>query len=269
MTKYHINSKGEASKCSATQGKCPFANDSDHYESAAEARTAFEKATTKKRGLFARLTSKKTRPADEDGATAPREPAPDYALNLRKFDSMMAIGRRHGWERMKDGTIFKAAGSYQNTFQTLNTMVENDRAGGTLFERADRLKSIYRRSREAGEVETPSFDPDTISREAYLQMVAPATQASVAKIQSSLKDEGWLTQTSKSQVDTNHRVFSKLLKLDMDTEAGKQEAVKALQADGWVVEAGDADALADAVKKGQAEARTYDGRFEGEQERLF
>jgi hypothetical protein len=42
MSKFHINASGEAGKCSATQGKCPFGGESQHYDSAEVARVAFE-----------------------------------------------------------------------------------------------------------------------------------------------------------------------------------------------------------------------------------
>lgn len=46
MSKYHINAKGEPSKCRAWIGKCPFGGDSDHHETPEKARDAFEKSMT-------------------------------------------------------------------------------------------------------------------------------------------------------------------------------------------------------------------------------
>ena len=43
-TKYHINYKGEAGKCTAVAGGCPFGEESDHYPTADAARAAYEKA---------------------------------------------------------------------------------------------------------------------------------------------------------------------------------------------------------------------------------
>lgn len=41
--KFHINpTTGDAGKCSATQGKCPFGGESEHYTSAEAARSAYE-----------------------------------------------------------------------------------------------------------------------------------------------------------------------------------------------------------------------------------
>lgn len=42
MTKYHINSKGEPGKCSASVGTCPYGDGRDHYPSEAAAREAYE-----------------------------------------------------------------------------------------------------------------------------------------------------------------------------------------------------------------------------------
>lgn len=41
--KFHINSEGEPGRCRAQPGRCPFASDSDHYASAADARMGYEK----------------------------------------------------------------------------------------------------------------------------------------------------------------------------------------------------------------------------------
>lgn len=37
MAKYHINEAGEAGKCAATQGRCPFGGEAEHFDSLAEA----------------------------------------------------------------------------------------------------------------------------------------------------------------------------------------------------------------------------------------
>lgn len=43
-TRFHLNKKGEARPCSATVGSCPYGDASEHYESAVEARAAFEES---------------------------------------------------------------------------------------------------------------------------------------------------------------------------------------------------------------------------------
>jgi hypothetical protein len=42
MAQFHVNSKGEAGKCAATQGKCPFGGEDEHYTSLEAARDSFE-----------------------------------------------------------------------------------------------------------------------------------------------------------------------------------------------------------------------------------
>lgn len=44
MARYHITDRGEAGLCAATQGRCPYGGDDDHYPSAFVARAAFEVA---------------------------------------------------------------------------------------------------------------------------------------------------------------------------------------------------------------------------------
>jgi hypothetical protein len=42
MTKFHINSKGDAGKCSAAKGGCPFGGEKEHFTSPEAARKAYE-----------------------------------------------------------------------------------------------------------------------------------------------------------------------------------------------------------------------------------
>lgn len=42
MAKYHINRTGDAGLCKATLGNCPFGDAVDHYDTAEEARAAYE-----------------------------------------------------------------------------------------------------------------------------------------------------------------------------------------------------------------------------------
>jgi hypothetical protein len=42
VAKYHLNRAGEAGKCSATKGKCPFGDASEHYDSQQAAAQAYE-----------------------------------------------------------------------------------------------------------------------------------------------------------------------------------------------------------------------------------
>jgi hypothetical protein len=45
MAKYHINAKGESGICRATR-ECPFGGENEHYDTAADARRAYEKFMT-------------------------------------------------------------------------------------------------------------------------------------------------------------------------------------------------------------------------------
>ncbi len=44
--KFHVNAKGEAGKCSATKGGCPFGGEAEHFTSPEAARTAYEQKQT-------------------------------------------------------------------------------------------------------------------------------------------------------------------------------------------------------------------------------
>lgn len=43
MSKYHVNSNGEAGKCRAQKGNCPFGGETEHYDSIEKAQAAAEK----------------------------------------------------------------------------------------------------------------------------------------------------------------------------------------------------------------------------------
>jgi hypothetical protein len=43
MQRYHINLKGDPGRCSAQKGQCPFGEDAAHYDTAQQARAAFER----------------------------------------------------------------------------------------------------------------------------------------------------------------------------------------------------------------------------------
>ena len=61
MAKFHINPEsGDAGSCQATQGKCPFGADSEHYESATEARAASEANLSASFGGTSTVLKKKT-----------------------------------------------------------------------------------------------------------------------------------------------------------------------------------------------------------------
>jgi len=48
MAKFHVNDMGEAGRCRAKAGNCPFAGDEDHYSSPEEARVAYENSMSQK-----------------------------------------------------------------------------------------------------------------------------------------------------------------------------------------------------------------------------
>lgn len=290
MAKYHVNAAGEAGPCKATQGGCPFGGEENHYSTPEEARAAYERTATKKKGLFSIFKRSKPKhevvedaaieepkPAVRKPIIAVREPNPvavkdrrstDGALDMRRFKGLLDIAKKGKWDVMEDGTLLRASGDKQNTFEALSQLQREDRDGGNAFEQADRLKEAYAKLRDAGEVEAPSYGPEVVSRDMYLRMVAPATHDAVSTIENELQKAGWDVRAKPNQVDSNQKTFSKLMKLDMTDAEGREEAAKALKAEGWYLE-DDEDTLAAAIAKGQAKAATYGSRFKYEQEYLF
>lgn len=88
MSKFHINSKGEAGQCSATKGNCPFGGDENHYDSVASAQKAFEEQNA---GNLLPST-KKAKPNEKFAPNLKREDF-DY------FKSEVHLwGRENEWE---------------------------------------------------------------------------------------------------------------------------------------------------------------------------
>jgi len=61
MSKFHINDKGNVSKCNATKGQCPFGSDDQHYSTSNEAYVAFEK------GMHDNILSSQKKEITEEG----------------------------------------------------------------------------------------------------------------------------------------------------------------------------------------------------------
>jgi hypothetical protein len=81
MSKFHLNDKGEAGQCKATQGSCPFGGDAQHYSSTEKARTAYEASMAAEQ---IPTTVKKI--ATTRGAKALRTEPPKPLLSREEFD---------------------------------------------------------------------------------------------------------------------------------------------------------------------------------------
>jgi len=57
MAKFHVNAAGNAGKCTATAGKCPFGDASEHFDTVEDARASYEAKQTV--GMFAKLKQNK------------------------------------------------------------------------------------------------------------------------------------------------------------------------------------------------------------------
>lgn len=71
MSKFHLNDKGEAGQCRATQGGCPFGGEAQHYSSTEKARTAYEASMAAEQ---IPTTVKKTATARSENAFRPESP---------------------------------------------------------------------------------------------------------------------------------------------------------------------------------------------------
>lgn len=250
MTKYHINGEGNPGVCSAESGNCPFGGDANHYSTKEKAREAFELSMAAQ-ALLKRTTKRSSSAEAIAGALAER--------SLREF----AVFARGGWNPTNHPADFE-----RETHAKLLELSESTTVGN-MFERASQLKKNYDSWYYANET-ADVIDPEDLSRDTYLHMVAPATTAAVTTVENTLADLDWTTRNSSDDADTNHRVFSEILRLDMSTAAGPHRAVELLKENGWIIDEADAaDELKDAVVKGQEKALTYGARFQYEQTHLL
>lgn len=81
MSKFHLNDKGEAGQCRATQGGCPFGGEAQHYSSTEKARTAYEASMAAEQ---IPTTVKKT--ATSRGENAFRPESPKLPLSREDFN---------------------------------------------------------------------------------------------------------------------------------------------------------------------------------------
>jgi hypothetical protein len=93
---YHVNTQtGEAGKCSATKGKCPFGSAEEHFTSAKAAREAFEKTQA---GSFKKPTKLAT-PTPKQAAQALRDSVREFldrSVSDEEREEIKAYWKTHG-----------------------------------------------------------------------------------------------------------------------------------------------------------------------------
>jgi hypothetical protein len=87
---YHINSKGEAGKCTAKKGGCPFGDAEQHYTSSEAAREAYEEKNEKAKKES--LTAWKRKPKPK----VSKMPAPVNATTENFPSTGHGAGSSHG-----------------------------------------------------------------------------------------------------------------------------------------------------------------------------
>ena len=96
MIKYHINDKGNATKCSAEVGKCPFGSDAPHFDNKQDAEKHYEDSFP---NVFEQVKPVKKMKVYRVGTlTAPEEYFDDLNSLLQDVDKFKPEGRqgRHG-----------------------------------------------------------------------------------------------------------------------------------------------------------------------------
>ncbi len=142
MSKFHLNAKGEAGKCRAAKGKCPFGSADEHYDTPEEARSAFEKLMTEKKEVPVVALSDLVgivafEKAIEDGNISERAHADDP--NLRVYSYTKQVQFSGYWTpetllarglilRLPDGVLANAeiVGRGLPKFFTVEQMAEGD-----------------------------------------------------------------------------------------------------------------------------------------------
>lgn len=251
MAKYHINGEGNPGLCSAAVGNCPFGGEANHYSSQANARKAFELSMASKE--LTKTTRKRLSSKDAIAAAEQRR-------SLREFATIS----RGGWE----APIQKPSPREKATHDILTSLAESTTVGN-MFERASKLKKDYGKWFNSN-FEADVLEPEELSRDNYLHLVAPATSAAVMEVESTLEDLDWTTRQNDDEIDSNRRTFSEIMVLDMSTDEGPKKAVEILKSSGWGIEDDSAaEDLRTAVLKGQEKALSYGARYKYEQLHLL
>jgi hypothetical protein len=112
--KFHINRKGEAGRCSAQSGSCPFGGESEHYSNSDDAQKAYEnlqksqvapaisKTTVDPLSLTHHSATKNsTQIAETPGEEMTKEELNLYAYSIVSHNMQPAIGQLR-WSVMKN-----------------------------------------------------------------------------------------------------------------------------------------------------------------------
>jgi hypothetical protein len=264
MSKFHVNGKGEAGECRAEQGRCPFGGADEHYTSPEAAREAYEKTMGAKKGLFGFGSFRKRKARGKTSAADPVLKL-SAAGDFRRYQAILALRDSEGWDVSSSGELIRVSESGSNTYQALSKLEQADRGEGNMFERADRLKDAYAALRASGKLELPSYAPEAMSRQAYLQMVAPATTEGVALIHKELARSGANVVSDQKDTDVRIKELRAVLRMPLETSEDRQKLLEHFQAQGWATEARtDGSVLFRAVRYSQGRLEAYGDSLERE-----
>lgn len=114
MTKYHVNGNGEAGKCRAQSGSCPFGGDSEHYDNVADAQAAAEQKLEQDFGAVSTV-EKKEEP----------EQKKEHSVRIKKQKWKKFLGRDS-----YDGELLP-----DEQYQALVEAIPRDIEAGTILKR--------------------------------------------------------------------------------------------------------------------------------------
>jgi hypothetical protein len=194
MAKFHINSKGEAGKCFAVQGGCPFGGEASHYPSEENARTAFELSMASENFKSVSGPSKPKRflrPKLNSGgkAYAARAKEVNDVLNLALTSAEVGASftAKHRNEAKEIHSVMEVAYDEVNDPKLDSLAVADKLADNFMKIAARRGKSLERIDKS---------ELRTAADHAALAYVSPRIHSAAAAFEDSLVKRDWITTMS-------------------------------------------------------------------------
>lgn len=122
MAKFHVNEKGEARKCGAQKGNCPFGGDNEHYDSEQEAQVAAEKQLEQEFGAIAVSTKTVPKVKEIEKLSVEEQDAIEERKNIIRHH--MAAG--HGYAPFAADNLTEGIQSFWANFRAVEGVERDD-----------------------------------------------------------------------------------------------------------------------------------------------
>lgn len=153
MKKWHVNNKGNAGRCGAEKGGCPFGEQIDHYDTKAEALYAYE--TKKSDETFSNTLTKKTR----IGKNNKQKMYKFVAIGGVALSSVSLVGCESDISINDQGDVEVTV---EGEEYTIETDTEEPETEGTTAEPTEAETSSEEESNEESSTDPSTVNPDSV-----------------------------------------------------------------------------------------------------------